>query len=362
MKVTPLEIRQKAFEKKLRGYDKDEVNAYMQSLSQEWERLIEENKELRARLENAEKDVQRLREVEASLFKTLKTAEDTGANMIDQANKAAGLQVKEAQMQSDAMLNDARNQARNLMEEAESRVRERLENAKDQIRLLEADCKLIDNHRDNLLIELKGLANDTIDRVEKLKTKQSQSPILESKNLDLDSGAISFDDLQHDKPIIKDQVTIEEPVINKEPELEEEQVVEDEVVMEEPIIDEEPEMEAPIETPNPVDPPASNEVIFEIENSNKMLDEDTISQINEEVSNKSIEEPIESEVQDNDFEIEDSTFVVDEPIDEKSPQDEAEVDVPKNDIEDQSDEKRPEEVATKEVKKDEGTGSFFDSI
>ncbi|MEY4931055.1 MAG: DivIVA protein, partial [Bacteroidota bacterium] len=27
MKITPLEIRQKAFEKVLRGYDKDEVNA-----------------------------------------------------------------------------------------------------------------------------------------------------------------------------------------------------------------------------------------------------------------------------------------------------------------------------------------------
>ena len=41
MKITPLEIRQKNFEKKLRGYDKDEVSAFLLSLSNEWERLVD---------------------------------------------------------------------------------------------------------------------------------------------------------------------------------------------------------------------------------------------------------------------------------------------------------------------------------
>ena len=44
MKITPLEIRQKTFEKVFRGYEKDEVNAYLQSLSMEWERMLDENK------------------------------------------------------------------------------------------------------------------------------------------------------------------------------------------------------------------------------------------------------------------------------------------------------------------------------
>ena len=35
MKITPLEIRQKAFEKNFRGYNQDEVNAFLQTLSQE---------------------------------------------------------------------------------------------------------------------------------------------------------------------------------------------------------------------------------------------------------------------------------------------------------------------------------------
>ena len=38
MKITPLEIRQKSFEKVFRGYDKDEVAAFLQILGSEWEK------------------------------------------------------------------------------------------------------------------------------------------------------------------------------------------------------------------------------------------------------------------------------------------------------------------------------------
>ena len=44
MKITPLEIRQKTFEKNIRGFDKDEVNAFLISLSSEWEKLLDEIK------------------------------------------------------------------------------------------------------------------------------------------------------------------------------------------------------------------------------------------------------------------------------------------------------------------------------
>ena len=100
MKITPLEIRQKTFEKNIRGFDKDEVNAFLISLSAEWEKLLDEIKETRFRLENSEKEVAKLREVESSLYKTLKTAEDTGANLIENSRKEAELQIKESQLKN----------------------------------------------------------------------------------------------------------------------------------------------------------------------------------------------------------------------------------------------------------------------
>jgi cell division initiation protein len=69
MRITPIEIRQKEFEKKLRGYDKDDVNAFLKTLSSEWERIVDENKEMKIKLEQSEKEVMKLREVESSLFR-----------------------------------------------------------------------------------------------------------------------------------------------------------------------------------------------------------------------------------------------------------------------------------------------------
>ena len=104
-KITPLEIRQKTFEQKFRGYDKEEVDAFLQALGYEWERMYSEFRETKNKLEVAEKDVQKLREVESSLYKALKTAEDTSANMVDQANKTATLHLKEAQMDAEMLVN-----------------------------------------------------------------------------------------------------------------------------------------------------------------------------------------------------------------------------------------------------------------
>ena len=57
MRITPLDIRQKTFEKNFRGYEKDEVNAFLLTLSQEWERVLDEDTEGRIKLEATEREV-----------------------------------------------------------------------------------------------------------------------------------------------------------------------------------------------------------------------------------------------------------------------------------------------------------------
>jgi cell division initiation protein len=172
MKITPLEIRQKAFEKTFRGYNPDEVNAFLQTLSQEWERLVDEGKELRIKLEASEREVTKLREVESSLFKTLKTAEDTGANVIEQARQAAELGLREAQLKADAMLNEAKVKAHNTMEEAESRAKQTLNEMDERLKEMVENYRKLESTRDELLMELKRISQDTIERVERIKNAQ----------------------------------------------------------------------------------------------------------------------------------------------------------------------------------------------
>lgn len=167
MNITPLEIRQKVFEKAFRGYDKEEVAAFLNSLSIEWERLNDRSKELKYKLEASEKEVQKLREVENSLFKTLKTAEDTGANMIEQATKTAELHMKETEMNADGLMSEAKSRAKSIIEDAENRAKMIIDDMEDEIRQLEQVYRGLDANKISLMSDLKNLATDIFDKLER---------------------------------------------------------------------------------------------------------------------------------------------------------------------------------------------------
>jgi len=169
MKITPLDIRQKTFEKNFRGYDKDEVSTFLSYLSHEWEKLIEEKNALKIKYEHAEKEASKLREVEQSLFKTLKTAEDTGASIIEQANKTAELILKEAQMNADALHAESRGNARSMIDLAESQSKNIIEDLKEDVNVLVENYEKLLDQRDYLLKNLKRTAAETLENVNAAK-------------------------------------------------------------------------------------------------------------------------------------------------------------------------------------------------
>jgi len=171
MKISPLEIRQKIFEKVFRGFDKDEVSAYLISLSHEWEKILDENKEMSIKLDLAGKEIGKLREVENSLYKTLKTAEDTGANVIEQANRAADLQMKETSIRTEKMINDADTLSKSMIDKAEKEAKEILDRMLDDVKVLEQNFNMITGIKENLISELKNFSNDALERIKKFSKR-----------------------------------------------------------------------------------------------------------------------------------------------------------------------------------------------
>ena len=222
MKITPLEIRQKTFEKGFRGYEKEEVAAYLQSLSLEWEKLQDEVKEHQQRVEQLEKEVTKLREVESSLYKTLKTAEDTGANMIDQANKMAEIHMKETEVKAEAILNDAKTKARDTIEEAEIMARQTIEEMEDQLKSLMHNYKTLENFREDILSDIKSLSTDALERVERLR-KQTSKINIEEQFLQLKrdskkilSNRLESNSIQTSKSSFSEKSESKEPAAKRE--------------------------------------------------------------------------------------------------------------------------------------------------
>jgi cell division initiation protein len=173
MKISPIEIKQKKFTLKTfgKGFDREEVAAFLALLSQDWEMLQEENREQKIKIELLEKEVGKLREVETSLFRTLKTAEDTSTNIIDQARKTAELKVREAQIKADVVLNDARTQARSIVQKAQLRARQALEEMVQEIKKHERDYQDLQLYKDNFLLDLKMFMNEAVEKVSKFESK-----------------------------------------------------------------------------------------------------------------------------------------------------------------------------------------------
>lgn len=172
MKITPLDIRQKSFANKaFGGFDKDEVNAFLETLSRVWEKVLEENRELRIRLEGAENELKELREVERALHRTLKTAEETTQKMVEQAENEAQLTIKNAQLKAETIEKEAKWRAKAILEEAESDAKNTYKNLHNEVRSLEDEYKRVENMRDNLMGELKNLSSDILEKIDKISTR-----------------------------------------------------------------------------------------------------------------------------------------------------------------------------------------------
>lgn len=191
MKITPIEIRQKEFEKVFRGYEKEAVDAFLQTLSVEWERLMDDNKALLRRAEVAEKEIDRLREVETSLFRTLKSAEDTGNSLIEAANKKSELYIKEAQMNANNMLTEARFKSKSLIEDAEEKAKEMIGILLNDIKDIELSYHQIAQLKDHLVRDVKYTLADISERIvkqtnvdEDLKTFDAKIKAIKSTSIE----------------------------------------------------------------------------------------------------------------------------------------------------------------------------------
>ena len=81
MALTPLDIHNKEFPTKIRGYDQDEVNEFLDQNIRDYELLIRENKELTNNLDLVNKKLVNYEEMQDSLNKSILVSPDSRRNL-----------------------------------------------------------------------------------------------------------------------------------------------------------------------------------------------------------------------------------------------------------------------------------------
>jgi cell division initiation protein len=111
MKILPMDIQRQSFGQRLRGFDQEEVRAYLAIVAEEVAALQGERDRLDQEVQHLKGLLDEHRQREVILKNTLLTAQRVSEEIKENARKQAENVVKEAEMQGDKLIELAQNRA-----------------------------------------------------------------------------------------------------------------------------------------------------------------------------------------------------------------------------------------------------------
>ena len=117
MNLTPLDIKQKQFRLKFRGFDIREVDGFLEEVTSSYEDVLRENESLKEDKASLEAQLTSYRDSEKALRDTLLAAQKMGEELKSSSERDATLKVKEAELEAEKIIRDAKNQLAKLDEE-----------------------------------------------------------------------------------------------------------------------------------------------------------------------------------------------------------------------------------------------------
>ena len=157
MKITPLDIQQRDFKVRVRGYDRQEVQAFLRSVSQAVEQLVKDNTQLKERADVLENQVADLRKKEAMLNDLLVTTQAMTDGLKETARKEADLLLKETELKAEDLLKRARFDYEELQRDILALRKERMLALEKLRSLLHTFTKMIEMEE----TDLHSLSGDT---------------------------------------------------------------------------------------------------------------------------------------------------------------------------------------------------------
>ena len=101
--LTPIDIQRQDFEVKLRGYNADEVDDFLDLVGKDYEKLYRDNSSLREEIKRLNASLEQYRSMEATLQQSIVLAQTAAEDIKKSAAEKADVIVNEAQSKSEDM-------------------------------------------------------------------------------------------------------------------------------------------------------------------------------------------------------------------------------------------------------------------
>ena len=167
MIITPLEIENHDFQKKMRGFDPEEVRTFLALVAEEFEKLVVGNGKLQEEIGGLREKLGELRDRERMLKETMLTAQRLSHEMKEEAQRTREVIIKEGELRAEQMMGHARQRVTDMESEILDLKMER-ETVQSGLR------SMLEQHL--RLIELRDQQQAVASRVTPMRLKAAASP------------------------------------------------------------------------------------------------------------------------------------------------------------------------------------------
>ncbi len=160
--LTPIEIKTREFKKSVRGYDVKEVKDFLESLADELEHLLNENKGVLEKIATYEK-------LDNAIKETLVLAQKNADEIKENAQKEGeNIKIK-AERETEKIKDDAENLLKEAKKEAEGIVGE----ARQKQEEIEKEIGELEAKRGSFAANFRGLLSSYLEELEKYQKKDN---------------------------------------------------------------------------------------------------------------------------------------------------------------------------------------------
>ncbi|MFQ3548657.1 MAG: DivIVA domain-containing protein [Armatimonadota bacterium] len=145
MSLTPIDIRHTHFRTSFRGYNKSDVDEFINSVTNSLEDILAENNQLKKQISIMQDEIDRIRQIESTMTEALTLAQKTATELKETAYK----------------------QAENILKEAESsRIKLQVDSQK-QVESLRAEIKMLEDTKNRFEAEFRAVLTTYLDWLNK---------------------------------------------------------------------------------------------------------------------------------------------------------------------------------------------------
>ena len=152
MGITPVELRNVKFEKKLRGYNPADVESVLNEVAGEMERLIDANSSLQRQVLSLEDKLKQFQNLEKSLKDALLTAQQAAEEKRKAADRSTEVQIRETEVVCAEMKQKALNEIETMKFELASLKMQKVRFVAEVKSLVDAHRKLLDEKTNSELV------------------------------------------------------------------------------------------------------------------------------------------------------------------------------------------------------------------